>query len=782
MPRLDKVEISSFRGASSPLRLDFAADKKIVVIFGENGTGKTTIVDALDALGNCSGGSIAAKSSTILRDHLPSLGKSAAELKVEGWAGETKWTAKWNRSQIVTDPQPRPTIRVLRRSMLQKFVDSQPAERYREIKHLINVANVEKAEEALKRSMETARQELQRAVEKQSDADDQLTQLWNVDGRPDNSARAWAEHTAAIETTDLSSLVDQLRGYLGVVEVAESDAAEFKTQTETLLICETALNAIQAEIAAHSGLGAEASINLADLLTSVEGYLTIDPDLSQCPVCGQAVDPAELRNSVSDRLRDLEEFRSMSTRLSRAESNLNVAISGTSTKSVVLLRSATAALEQSIPLHNKALIPALPLDGYFALSDSSVDEIAHVDMALAVVTQTSGLKTGLIEQIDAANQTIGKLASVKQQLGRLVEAETVTAQLTKIPKALEDTLALMRSTRIGFTEAILDEVAAECNRIYAEIHPNERLAITKVKLDPNQRASLLQSAEFEGHENVPPQAYFSEAHLDTLGFSFWLAFTKREHPEGDAIVVIDDVFTSVDSPHMKRIADVVVQESEHFCQTIITTHSRSWREIYRNPNGPGRKTQLLELQQWRIDRGVSCYKTPLAIEDLEQALAAAPFDRQSTAQKAGILLENVLDSLVLQYRRPVPRTVDNAYTLGELLDSASSLVGRLELRRVNRDDTGNPTNPAEFNAIQSIGHFTRIRECAFLRNQVGAHYNLTGMNHSDGDIMEFAQLALHFVTAVTCEDCGQIPSRGAGTHFRCSCRQDRATQLLPLQY
>nr|MDP9469555.1 AAA family ATPase [Chloroflexota bacterium] len=83
MPRIDRIRIHNFRGASAPFTLGFAKQKPLVVIFGENGTGKTTIVDALDAVGNGSGGSLTTKSSTTLRTHLPTLGKKPSDMVME---------------------------------------------------------------------------------------------------------------------------------------------------------------------------------------------------------------------------------------------------------------------------------------------------------------------------------------------------------------------------------------------------------------------------------------------------------------------------------------------------------------------------------------------------------------------------------------------------------------------------------------------------------------------------------------------------------------------------
>ena len=77
MARIDQLIVENYRGATTRLQLDFDGGKPVALVFGENGTGKTTIVDALDAVGNCSKGSLEDKSSTRARDHLANDWKKA---------------------------------------------------------------------------------------------------------------------------------------------------------------------------------------------------------------------------------------------------------------------------------------------------------------------------------------------------------------------------------------------------------------------------------------------------------------------------------------------------------------------------------------------------------------------------------------------------------------------------------------------------------------------------------------------------------------------------------
>jgi predicted ATPase len=151
MAKIDQLIVENYRGASTRLQVDFDKDKKVVLIFGENGTGKTTIVDALDAIGNCAKGSLEDKSSTRARDHLPTIGKMPADVNIRVTSGTATWVATLAGDTLTTNPPARPKIRILRRNRLQKLIEAQPAQRYESLRHFIDVDKVERSENTLRK-------------------------------------------------------------------------------------------------------------------------------------------------------------------------------------------------------------------------------------------------------------------------------------------------------------------------------------------------------------------------------------------------------------------------------------------------------------------------------------------------------------------------------------------------------------------------------------------------------------------------------------------------------
>ena len=438
-------------------------------------------------------------------------------------------------------------------------------------------------------------------------------------------------------------------------------------------------------------------------------------------------------------------------------------------ESIATIASGPPAGFASIELPNAVCVA-------FAVSEAHAEE--RTASAAALIVAGEPRVDALRATEDAALQAAARVNSIRELSSRAEESRARTIELETIVKGLAAAHDVVRRGRIEFTQRILDDVARECNRLYAAIHPDEGIAIAKIELDQERRASINQTMDFAGHTEIAPQAYLSEAHLDTFGFCFWLAFAKREHPAGDAVLVLDDVFSSVDAPHMMRILDLIVQERVHFAQVIITTHQREWRDAYRNSHGPGNLTELIELQSWSLAQGIFSYQTPLAIDELRGVLGAAPFNRQVAAATAGVLLEATLDRLTFLYQCQVPRTRENVYTLNQLLDATSKLFKKLEVTRPARQSSDQVATPVLDEVSRPGDIASELRQSVFVRNQVGAHHNVHGMSVSDADVRLFANLTAQLVESVVCESCGQIPSRSNGTQLRCSCS---AVLMSPLQ-
>ena len=344
MPRVDRLVVENYRGASTRLQLDFEKDKQVALIFGENGTGKTTIADALDALGNSSKGSLEDRSSTRARDHLPTIGKKPPDVRIEVTAGASTWHASLAGDNLTTSPPACPKIRVLRRSQLQRLIQAQPAQRYEELRRFIDVDAAERSENALKDAASAVNANLTAASDKRLEAESQLQQAWAAEGKPDTDALAWAKRAASQDAAKLNKDVQLLREAQNSITTAETALTELKQATTPAAQRDTEAKAVEQEVATLPGINAQQAISLAGILNHVAQHLDIGTHPDECPVCRQAISLKNLKSDIQTRLVELQKYDALRLKREAAGRNIQISLQNVNTKRNAVLSAARALL------------------------------------------------------------------------------------------------------------------------------------------------------------------------------------------------------------------------------------------------------------------------------------------------------------------------------------------------------------------------------------------------------------------------------------------------------
>ena len=393
--------------------------------------------------------------------------------------------------------------------------------------------------------------------------------------------------------------------------------------------------------------------------------------------------------------------------------------------------------------------------------------------ATSLIGTISAGETSLRALSERLTKDAARLNAVKGFV-RGVDEHTVAAlESEQLLNRLNQALAVMESRRKAFVDCVLAQISARLCELYDRIHPDEAIGDIKLATDPNpkKKASLNLSGRFNEVCDVPPEGYYSESHLDTLGICVFLALAERSCvADRSNLLVLDDVLTSVDGPHLDRFVSLVHDEVELFSQTILTTHYRHWFETYRRGMGPAGHACLIELSHWSIGGGIRADRSALPTGDLAVALKKTPLDRQGVASRAGVILETILTHLSLCYRLRLPASKHHQHTLGELV---MAIPKKLRSVLIAEHDNGQPAT----GAVGLGGVLEAIDELVPFRSWVGAHYNVLGDDVPDVHVLELGQRALELAAAVTCAACGEMVGKRAGTHRRCRCGKSR---LMPL--
>jgi hypothetical protein len=338
-------------------------------------------------------------------------------------------------------------------------------------------------------------------------------------------------------------------------------------------------------------------------------------------------------------------------------------------------------------------------------------------------------------------QFLGTLRGALRTYQENVQAQKeLNALLPQLKRALE----IVEAERRALTDSILVRIAGDVGRIYELVHPAEGLNQIRLELDPQKRASLEIAASFGGEPGTPPQAYFSESHLDTLGLCVFIALAALDRPQ-DTILVLDDVLASVDEPHAERLIEMLYAEASRFRHCLLTTHYRPWKEKLRwgwLKSGP---CQFVELAGGTNPPGLKLARSIPDAERLRALLAETPPDSQLVCAKAGVILETALDFLTQLYECPVPRRPNGRYTLGDLLPAMDrKLRHALQVEVLGKDAAGNSTY-ATRSLTPMLDELLRIAQA---RNVFGCHCNALSFALLGSDALGFGQQVLELIGAL----------------------------------
>jgi energy-coupling factor transporter ATP-binding protein EcfA2 len=618
--QIERLTLKHFRGGCKPVTFEFAKDKNIVLVFGENGAGKSTLVDALDFICNGEFGSLSDRSGTTPRQHIVSLDASARDVEVEMVFGGQRWRATLQGGKPKTMPVGAPRAFILRRTNISKVMEAQAGERYKTLQAYISAPKVERAESELRRAVKEVNDEVATAVAQCRLAEETLERLWLAEGRPGQSAFEWAVQKTSEDTIVLSQRVAAINAVIERFDQLTNACTQVIVAHRALTTAKSQAEQAKAQLEQVQDRATGDSDTLVAVLEDAKTYLAESaPGFDVCPVCGKPEQAAFLAERVERELQRLQHLSSVRKAWIEAAKNTEQAESVFASTRRHLRECADLFVEA---VHNApAGITALFDEMIVLLSQHDGTTVKQVAAAIdAAATHRLALAVALQED----QKTLYQLNAIKSNLQVLADSVGDMRDLEQLKIRLNRLLEVVESERKRYVSELMDNIAASVNQLYSRIHPDEPLGRPQFFVKTHTVGSLELKADFGNKIGIPPGAYYSEAHLDTLGLCVYLALAKHSG-DGNALIALDDVLTSVDDAHLDRIINLIAEEAPNFGQIIITTHSRAWFDRMRMAKTM--QADLIELHGWDLQNGIRHSRSPLMLEELRQGLDAPHLDR-----------------------------------------------------------------------------------------------------------------------------------------------------------
>lgn len=782
MVRLRGIEVSGIRGFPKAWG-NIEIGERGLVVYGDNGTGKSSIVDAIESVlaqevtlysENRQGvswdsaaqhvrcNSYSAKLSLFSNGNEFSVGRST---KSQSLPGEIQNYAESARSSKF----------VFRRHQLVSFIANQPKDRYVALEYFLDLQKFAAIEHEIKQIADIAKN---RKVALQAECTGYEAAIRRILFNGSQSViddtsviHALNEFLAAAQIAacpDIKTAKDALKTAedrakaeisekrLGAISALKSALQRMPTGEELLLYVESLLEAAAGFLEARSAATEE---GLIDWL--IKGREVVSQDTSgRCPLCRQSVDRqgllAQLDNRIGSNRRYTEarnhfvsrsgEFCSAARRFLDALpviiNDWRATVGGEAPKELIeyeqFLKDASKQAK-NIPPSLEALRgisdrlrKGLPIADYIQTVDS-------------LFTAEGGARR------QAVMTAMSAAASVVKDYPKIVAIHQRVTKIEKHYLDLSRVQLLASDARKAIVQGIFDKISGHANALYEQIHPNESIGSSCLAVKKTADKSVNLTAAFDGRQEHP-MLHYSESHLDTLGLCYFLAVRRHEAEKNPnfKLLILDDVLTSVDAAHRQKISFLLKDKfADH--QVIITTHDKFFYDLLKATLGSG-SFQYAVISTWDIERGPVFMNNYTDIDKI-RAPQRDMTSQEETSAAGGRLMECLLRGVADGIKCSIQFRANGDYTLADLWQPVRS---KLEKQQGFKSTHG---------ALAST-----LDACAWVRNKCGAHYNEAASPVTMAEAREFASLLEKLYDALFCSSCGRCVAKQQGSEdWKCYC-------------
>ena len=662
-PRLLWLELEAFRGAAETLRVDLDAD--VVLIRGDNGFGKTTVVEGLLWLFCGELRHLAERTQGMRRTEDPivnrySTGPARVRLSIdvdgEVWEFERKGRAAggaltaWTGGIALPESEsPDQLARlfgefnpgslsnavstwgVLRQDAIRAALEGGAAMHDR-LAAVVGLERVSLFAESAARVAKELAQELKRLEVMCSEARSKSDSATEALGE----ARALADTAPAVRDVLQAQFVRASASLpeglsLRSIEVLTLDAlAQLISHLSTLISAASLTSDADREVglldqaSAHSLAELESSLAVAQ--QSAQELTARSPVRAQmatsalqllgptCPVCGQPIDEDSIRRHLEELLlaatEDTQAANAAQQAVADAQATVADARALEARRRTALQRldSATSSLVDVVTVGEPLL--------------SVAQEWVRADHASSLLGPVNDLLEDLRRTHLALQQTAGdRLAEAE------ATAESASAYLRQVTSEFEELRA--RSSRAQSLDAAAHAAAQRIvERALARISPSFSEVFDRLAPHPTFTQLRTRQDVFYGRNQVVPEVYdperniaanpllvYSEGQLNVVALSYFLGLALNSREGSLPFMVLDDPLQAMDVLSVLGFADLCRRIREQR-QLIVTTHDRRFAEVLLRKLAPRQDTErtvVVEFEGWtREGPRIKTSEVPLA--------------------------------------------------------------------------------------------------------------------------------------------------------------------------
>ena len=642
---LQSLALSGFRAYLQPKTFDFSK-KRCLAIFAPNGSGKSSVIDALEFMFS-KDGTLERLGQRAINNQAGPVALAhnlAEEAKIESAVtiGIISGKDAVNGSRPATGARrPIPALAttvnacfavppIIRGHALRTFVEIHtPEQRYADVANWLQLGplvEVQKNIRALRAQIKAAAEDetaLQRVDAQLARETAQVVKAWDSAAvlahantsvlAPLDPALALAapavDDPAYFELEARAKAEENKIGLAGLRQIRNAAAALWAEATDAEsgeTIVNGAIPIFDATVATLSAAesketeerGKAASTVFQALWKAAEPLFAEGvPAPDVCPVCATPVadtaagSPETIREHIAKHLEELADYAAAKkaldearTAATKAHTQLVAALPGL----IGLLGDGEATLKTDLIAY-QAGVAGWPQSAVPASADivpAIAKLLATLDQAIADIASKQGDHTYI---------------KAKAKIDRLLELQAerdlglrTRDELVKLSDALTAQAATVSAEIRKKVQALLDKLQTPMNDVYKLI---QGAGATPIRLelpaedDTNQQRLNLLIDFAKNRTGVQPGGYLSDSQIHSLALALRMAAIKQFNA-GAPVIALDDIVTSYDADHRRTIASLIASRFGD-CQILITTHDERFFNYLKDQ---------LEAKTWHFTR------------------------------------------------------------------------------------------------------------------------------------------------------------------------------------
>jgi len=651
MNKINSIKISGIRGIKHPLELNL--NKKSILVYGDNGSGKSSITDAFewfyyDKVGHLiSEETGATKGKGALRnlfldntvDAKINIECSKPELSSQKSINSALRITQTNISVDFNDflKATQTENLILRYKDLVRFIIATKKEKLDTLQEIIGFSQVGDIRDLLRKNAGRIARNINAARYDNKKSTQQIILIENF-GQNITSAKQFFEVANEL-IKPLKSKIE-IKSSNNIKEILKEIELTEDTEVINKISFLSKINENLSEIAGnidiinsdydiyYKSIAAlkkekEKIEKLQILKLLLEGQKLMQSEIIKddvCPLCQQDKSKIELVFEINQRIEELQELQKEKEQVEQGAKDLQLTIQ-----------------------KNTNLLNALKLEKLFNKEENETIKNQISDLTSALEKYITELKKNILsdELLQSSELTINKSTIQKTADDLKAQAKILSENQKKNPRLqIHTKLSLatqaysqyvkivkeediLRRQQLTFEALFADFIkrqelalnvflemfSQDINDYYTSMNPNEK--VENIKLVPlkdgnDDLVGITIEYDFYDETKSPPIAYLSESHINCLGLAFYLASVKAFNKQ-NSFFILDDIISSFDRPHRTRFARLLTNIFNDY-QILLFTHEREFYELIATEVKS--KGWLLQDLHWTKESG-TVLKIPL---------------------------------------------------------------------------------------------------------------------------------------------------------------------------